>query len=297
MNRSAFFANVLLAFMLYACGTDNSRSNQNSANDEAGNTLTDSIDVYETDSSIQSIEITQVEVVTSISDYDTVYPSDMIPNDSVYPYLIITPGVYHNDEADESWAQKKWFCVFEYDEYEVYSKKSNLVLKNTVDGLLDDDGEMTAWSVAFEDSTDRCLFAFSGFKMRQRKPLHSLLIKPTNLLPGDTIALEYHGTKYVLYATGHRPHNKLNPSFVEVSNYRMWLHSATTDQLLFSATRFSDAMPEVLFIGDIDSDNKLDFIINATPHYNAYMPTLYLSSEAHPKELVKCVAQHTALGC
>ena len=47
-----------------------------------------------------------------LSDYDTVYPSDMIPNDSVYPYLIITPGVYHNDEADGIMGTEKMVLRF-----------------------------------------------------------------------------------------------------------------------------------------------------------------------------------------
>jgi len=54
---------------------------------------------------------------------------------------------------------------------------------------------------------------------------------------------------------------------------------------------------KLLWAGDLDNDGKLDFYADLSDHYNASMPTLFLSSMAEKGELVKAVAGIRTLGC
>ena len=51
-----------------------------------------------------------------------------------------------------------------------------------------------------------------------------------------------------------------------------------------------EAVPQILWAGDIDRDGKLDLLLDLTDHYNVSIPTLFLSSEAAEDELVAEVA-------
>lgn len=66
------------------------------------------------------------------------------------------------------------------------------------------------------------------------------------------------------------------------------------------ATRGSlgdDASPVLLFAGDLDRDGKLDLIFNTTDHYNVSRPTLFLSSQSKPGELLHEAAWYESVGC
>lgn len=60
---------------------------------------------------------------------------------------------------------------------------------------------------------------------------------------------------------------------------------------------FGDAVPAVLFAGDLDNDGRIDLLIDTTDHYNLSRPTLFLSSAAKKGQHVAEVAQQSITGC
>ena len=58
-----------------------------------------------------------------------------------------------------------------------------------------------------------------------------------------------------------------------------------------------EAMPSVMWAGDLDGDDKLDLLLDLTHHYNLSEITLFLSSHASEGELVKKVAVFSTVGC
>lgn len=58
-----------------------------------------------------------------------------------------------------------------------------------------------------------------------------------------------------------------------------------------------EAAPALLFAGDLDRDGALDLLFDTSDHYNLSRPTLFLSSQAGPGELLRQVAQYQATGC
>lgn len=59
----------------------------------------------------------------------------------------------------------------------------------------------------------------------------------------------------------------------------------------------SEAFPQVLWVGDIDRDGRLDLLVDLTDHYNISAPTLLLSSLAKEGELVHPAAVFRTSGC
>lgn len=53
----------------------------------------------------------------------------------------------------------------------------------------------------------------------------------------------------------------------------------------------------VEWVGDLDNDGLLDFLLDLNRHYNSYEPTLFLSSPAKNDDLVSVVAGFHAVGC
>jgi hypothetical protein len=58
-----------------------------------------------------------------------------------------------------------------------------------------------------------------------------------------------------------------------------------------------DAYPALLWAGDLDGDQRLDFVLELSDHYNVSRKVLLLSTAAAPGDLVGRVAEHVASGC
>lgn len=59
----------------------------------------------------------------------------------------------------------------------------------------------------------------------------------------------------------------------------------------------SDAVPALVWAGDLDGDGEIDLVLDVTEHYNVTAPVLFLSAPAPEGALVKAVAAHFAVGC
>ncbi len=84
------------------------------------------------------------------------------------------------------------------------------------------------------------------------------------------------------------------------------LSDGATEQVLFDtvavrsesgAVELADAVPSVLFAGDLDRDGRLDLLIDTTDHSNLSRPTLFLSGAAKKGQHVAQIAQQSITGC
>jgi hypothetical protein len=77
-----------------------------------------------------------------------------------------------------------------------------------------------------------------------------------------------------------------------VKNYKLYISTKNTSEMLFLEEKsFNDTFVELLFIGDIDKDGKLDFIFDASRDYEEKRVVLYLSSKAKEGEIIKKVSE------
>jgi len=71
----------------------------------------------------------------------------------------------------------------------------------------------------------------------------------------------------------------------------------TKRQIIAYARNFSDEFIDILWLGDIDGDDKLDFLIDSSRHYNGTYLQLFLSSFAKEDRIVELVAELASVGC
>lgn len=79
---------------------------------------------------------------------------------------------------------------------------------------------------------------------------------------------------------------------------KIYLSLQGGEQYLFDYTENQeDNNARLIWVGDLDHDGKLDFIIDTSNHYNVTELRLYLSGQAGKGELLKLVAKRRSTGC
>ncbi|PAP76785.1 hypothetical protein [Rubrivirga marina] len=82
---------------------------------------------------------------------------------------------------------------------------------------------------------------------------------------------------------------------------RQWQISLTTPngstQPVTRVPNRDGGHPRLLWAGDLDSDGRLDLVLDESWHYNVTVTTLYVSSEASPGVVLRRVARHETTGC
>ena len=220
------------------------------------------------------------------------------PDDSIFTHRVLTTGVFHNREVDESAEEIEWYGLFHSMEG-YYLKKTEITIKSVKDESGDLADEKTGWEVS-TDQEDSCLILIENISiLRERHVVEAAL--PEIIYPGDTVEFEYLEMVYKLVATGEKKLLQENPDWYEVWNYKLYLISningEAKESLLVSIPNFDDTMVKIIFGGDIDGDEILDLIIDTSDNYLEISPTLYLSKPAVGKEILRPVGKHSSADC
>ena len=119
--------------------------------------------------------------------------------------------------------------------------------------------------------------------------------------PNEKISFDYKNIKYTIRAEGNIISseqvitNKGLERYCVVENYKLYISTNKNPESLFLEEKsFNDTFVKLLFVGDIDSDGKLDFIFEANRDYEEKRVILYLSSEAEKGVIIK-KANETAI--
>ncbi len=128
--------------------------------------------------------------------------------------------------------------------------------------------------------------------------IHAVKIEKNKIWPNEKMIYHFNKMAYTLRAEGNIiSSNKIATDqgeeiFHQVEDYKLYI---STDQnketLCLEESTFNDTFVEVLFVGDIDKDEKLDFIFKANRHYEEERFILYLSSKANAASPIKKVAE------
>lgn len=254
----------------------------------------ESNEILKSDTLVNTTSYSPTEIDTII--YDTI----TYPNFSQLKSKVLTEGEFHNDEVWASAKKENWFGLF-YNSKEIYVDSTKISVKSVYDLILDDEnGKKTGWKVT-ANHTDTSIILFQNENIVPKRNIKQIKFNKQYLYPDDSFSFEYQGQKYVLYAKGGKRKEQPNSDWFIVWNYKLYLKAIMNNEakqsLLCAEANFSDQMISIDFIGDIDGDNIPDLIINTSRHYNASLPTLYLSKPAKGKNLVKPVGFHESIGC
>lgn len=223
------------------------------------------------------------------------------------PLSLIQPLGYHGDEVPSDFGLKKWAGIFK-DQNGYYLDSTAIIIETCYDPVIgEEETDTLSWTAKCIQAihTDSCLYLISGlneYSYLKKHYLDNVYDDVQYAYPSDTIVIDFFGKKYFLYGKADVTQSEYSPEELVYINYELYLRGTTKNnkeitQILGSTTNFDFNMFSLLFVGDIDNDGFPDFIINTSEHYNAYQPTLYLSSFAQDNELVSIAAIHRSVGC
>ncbi len=207
---------------------------------------------------------------------------------------LLQVGVFHGDEVSAE-SGEVWLGLYlTPDGYTLIP--SRIAVETVYDPFVDNAGEKTGKMVSVEGQI-RPLFLIKGLEAPQTGSIKTLSAEGTILGPGKSLNLrldvrnESHLTAY--------GEGDVGPNgFTSLENYSLELSKGHISQELFAYSSTNGAIPTLLWAGDLDGDNLLDLVINATPHYTvSSAPMLFLSSMAKDGNLVQKVAIFIAAGC
>jgi hypothetical protein len=211
-------------------------------------------------------------------------------------------GQYHKDEVWKGLENKKWIGLF-YGGKGYYLSNTMVNLSYYADEIYSDDRTHISGRELSVDNKDENILLINGINLKEGI-LDTCEITKNIILPNESISINFKGITYTLYATGTKVTDTKDTSFFYVKNYKLFIQKSQNNQTYLQLlTEFKenensdDYMPNLLFMGDIDRDGKLDLILDTSHHYNLEEPTLYLSSEANKNEILKNVAYFSSTGC
>ena len=124
--------------------------------------------------------------------------------------------------------------------------------------------------------------------------INSLNISKNKIWPDEKLSFDFNNTNYSIRAEGKvlSTENVQADNGIEVykkvENYKLFIKTNSTSESLFlTQSSFNDTFVEILFVGDIDQDGKLDFIFGANRDYEEERVILYLSSKHENGEVIK----------
>lgn len=212
-------------------------------------------------------------------------------------WTVLEAGVFHDEEVPADAEKRSWLGLFRGTQG-YYVAPARLRVKRTYDAVVDEEGEQTGWEVAVPGNADRCVLLLAASGALSSGRADTAAVKAQALLPGKPLRFGFGGGQYTLAATGAWAAG--DTSAYAVRNYKLYLTADAAPgkrQLLAAAPQFEETMMQVLWIGDLDHDQRPDFILDTASEYNTSQLSVYLSSRAEGQELVRFVGQHVITGC
>ena len=133
------------------------------------------------------------------------------------------------------------------------------------------------------------LFLVRGLEELQPGKVGAIIHDGEFIYPGHMKLFRYLRDYYTLAAAGEAIERR--PFEVGLSKYKLMLWASGRSQTLVeSAVGFDDALPRVIWAGDLDRDGKIDLFMDTARHYQITEYALFLSSAANDGEIVGQVA-------
>lgn len=201
--------------------------------------------------------------------------------------ILETGEGFHGDEI-EAKSGETWLGLFkENDDYCLRSTK--IKIRRVRDGVIDEIGEKTGKSVRV-NGKHIPIFLVKNAELLKAGKIKTVFYNSsdedsTSLQNGFVRNYEINNYKYILRVEG------------EVNSSKLTLESGSKKQILFSLDRMRDATWNLIWVGDLDGDGKLDIYADLPTFYNFSERRLFLSSQPENDKLIKQVAVFHTSGC
>ena len=223
---------------------------------------------------------------TTIANLLSVYSTDKAP---VSDIKILQERAYHGDEVEEGVDTLNWFAVVKKGK-DYFIEKCDITIEPRFDAIIDNEGDTTGKKIN-TNASDKTILLIAGLKNIVEGKLNTFLSMGEFLNPGDSLQINVNGDTIALKAYG----KYLNE--YEIRSYLLQASSDSCKQWISATNGFDDQTYSLLWCGDLDKDNKADFIFDLSNHYNVSKITLFLSSFAGEGEFFKRIAEIRSIGC
>lgn len=217
------------------------------------------------------------------------------------------PGQFHGDEAVARDGER-WLAL-RMDRMHAALVPVAVRVAVVEDALVDEPGERSGALVTTEPADEAIVMLLRGPAL-VAGALDEATVEPPGIGGGPRLdtGLAFRDARYRLRSEC-TPRNAPPRPGQFLSDCRIVLRAAGGDeQVLVRMEGYADApgepawlgddaAPALLFAGDLDRDGELDLLFDTTDHYNLSRPTLFLSSQAGPGELLGEAARYEAIGC
>lgn len=209
-------------------------------------------------------------------------------------YDILFTGKFHGDEILFE-SGSTWFGLFNIDgTFELLPTKVSILPCH--DPVVDENETQESGKEVKTDRIHQAVFLIRTSRDLEPGKIETVYHGTYSLALGSTLDISFDEENYQIRAYGDCATSDEYSSVV--NNYRIVISSSRAKQVIVPFDQCcDDKFPRLLWAGDLDRDNNLDFLIDTSNHYNMSANTLYLSSEADAHTLVKEVAVFTSVGC
>ncbi|WP_400260823.1 hypothetical protein ACFX5U_12050 [Sphingobacterium sp. SG20118] len=136
---------------------------------------------------------------------------------------------------------------------------------------------------------------FLNFPFLKSGEVDHLKIIQAEVWPGESVIYNFNSQKYQLKGYGDITSTQVQTNdkgheeiFHDVKNYKLtYSHNESTEANMLQVEQFNDTFIKTLFVGDIDRDGKLDFIISDPTDYEENSIRLILSSQINNNDIEK----------
>lgn len=279
---------ICLIFFVSACNQEEKQANKITLTTIGADTVIQDKEKVQDD-----INLENIEEVPIFPQYDY--------NRNIFPSEILISGLLHGNEVPKNAKSQIWYGLFESKEGKCKIQKTELTLEKTLDPIVDDEGDKPTGVFVDVRNADDLVILLCKIELQENQEIHSINNHPTEILPDEDFKFTFEGIEYKLVAKGIKKRYKNSEKWYAQRNYQLYLEAEIKgkkmETLISSYPYLDDSMIEILFIGDIDSDGKIDLIIDNSYKYNSFTPTVYLSSMAENEQLLKVIAMKKFLGC
>jgi hypothetical protein len=204
----------------------------------------------------------------------------------------MTAGTFHGDEVS-TMPGEEWYVLYSK-EKRVFLEKASIDVEIVEDVILDEHGEKTGREVSV-DIEGHPILLLNNFSNLTPGEILSSVADRIYFFEDDSIKAQLHNTEYLV---GIKIYDSKADLFISNGVKKQLLKEFTINKVKNSPYMFGDdAMPSLIWAGDLDRDNKLDLLLEISEHYNVSEITLFLSSHASNGELIKKVAVFRTVGC
>jgi hypothetical protein len=205
---------------------------------------------------------------------------------------LIETGEFHGDEITAK-SGERWLGLFPTPGgFEL--SPARLKVETVLDPIVDENPKIKTGKKVSVIHARKPLFLLKGAGFLRATAVRTVFAgDENNLVNGESVDLRLGGKSYKLKVVSNDP----TPVSYVVANSRLILSSGAKSQVVFSVEQPDDAGWSLLWAGDLDGDGKLDLYMDLHNKYNSSQRRLFLSSQASHGNLVKEVAEFSAVGC